>query len=95
MAKNVLVIATRRSPDSQEIANAYAKAYNLPVKQICTLDCLPGEEVKLVDFRKTIQRPLYDHLKRNGLETQIDYFVLTKGIPIRIQQGRFSVDSAL
>jgi uncharacterized protein (TIGR03790 family) len=95
MANNVLVIATRRSPDSQEIANAYAKAYNLPAKQICILDCLPGEEVKLVDFRKTIQRPLYDYLKQNHLETQIDYFVLTKGIPIRIQQGRFSVDSAL
>lgn len=95
MAKNVLVVAARRSPDSMDLAQAYAKAYNLPTKQICTLDCLPGEEVKLVDFRKTIQRPLYEYLTRNGLETQIDYFVLTKGIPIRIQQGRFSVDSAL
>lgn len=95
MAKNVLVIATRRSPDSMELAQAYAKARHLSAKQVCTLDCLPGEEVKLVDFRKTIQRPLYDYLERNNLETQIDYLVLTKGIPIRIQQGRFSVDSAL
>jgi hypothetical protein len=34
-------------------------------------------------------------LRQRGLELSVDYLVLTRGIPLRIREGGFSVDCAL
>jgi uncharacterized protein (TIGR03790 family) len=92
---NVLVIATRRSPDSVSIAQYYAEKRGLPPTHLCLIECLPNEEVSLTDYRDTIEKPVYDHLNKYDLTLRIDYLVLTKGVPIRIREGGFSVDAAL
>ncbi len=94
-ATNVVVIATRRSPDSVSIAQYYAQKRGLPATHLCLIDCIPREEVSLTDYRDTIEKPVYDHLQKHNLELKVDFLVLTKGVPIRIREGGFSVDSAL
>jgi uncharacterized protein (TIGR03790 family) len=92
---NVVVIATRRSPDSGSIARYYAEKRGLPPTHLCLIDCTPQEEVSLTDYRDTIETPVYEHLRKYNLTLSVDYLVLTKGVPIRIREGGFSVDSAL
>jgi uncharacterized protein (TIGR03790 family) len=92
---NVVVIATRRSPDSVSIAQYYAEKRKLPSTHILMIDCVPQEEVPLVEYRDTIEKPVMDLLRRRGLELSVDYLVLTRGIPLRIREGGFSVDCAL
>jgi uncharacterized protein (TIGR03790 family) len=94
-ATNVVVIATRRSPDSVSIAQYYAEKRGLPPTHLCLIDCVPNEEVSLTDYRDTIEKPVYDHLNKHNLSLRVDYLVLTKGVPIRLREGGFSVDSAL
>jgi len=92
---NVAVIATRRSPDSVSIAQYYAEKRKLPSTHLFTIDCVPQEEAPLVEYRDTIEKPVMDLLRRRGLELSVDYLVLTRGIPLRIREGGFSVDCAL
>ncbi|MCS7208375.1 MAG: TIGR03790 family protein, partial [Fimbriimonadales bacterium] len=94
-ASNVVVIATRRSPDSVSIAEYYAQRRKLPKTHLFTIDCVPQEETSLAEYRDTIEKPVLDLLRRRGLEEKVDYLVLTKGIPLRIREGGFSVDCAL
>ncbi len=94
-ALNVVVIATRRSPDSVSIAQYYAQKRRLPNTHIFTIDCVPQEEVPLAEYRDTIERPVMDLLRQRRLTESVDYLVLTKGIPLRIREGGFSVDCAL
>lgn len=92
---NVVVIATRRSPDSVSIAQYYAEKRRLPNTHLLTIDCVPQEEVPLVEYRDTIEKPVMNLLRSRGLEQRVDYLVLTRGIPLRIREGGFSVDCAL
>jgi uncharacterized protein (TIGR03790 family) len=92
---NVAVIATRRSPDSVSIAQYYAEKRKLPNTHILMIDCVPQEEAPLVEYRDTIEKPVMDLLRQRGLELSVDYLVLTRGIPLRIREGGFSVDCAL
>lgn len=94
-ASNVLVIATRRSPDSVEIARYYAQKRGVPPENLCFIDCVPQEEVPLADYRDTIEKPVMAYLEQKKLALKVDYLVLCRGVPIRIQEGGFSVDSAL
>lgn len=94
-ATNVVVIATRRSPNSVSIAQYYAQKRGLPNTHLLTIDCIPQEEVPLAEYRDTIERPVMELLRQRGLSESVDFLVLTKGIPLRIREGGFSVDSAL
>lgn len=92
---NVVVVATRRSPDSVAIAEYYAQKRRVPRAQVFTIDCVPQEETTLAEYRDTIERPVMNLLRERKLEERVDYLVLTKGIPLRIREGGFSVDGAL
>ncbi|MCS6923764.1 MAG: TIGR03790 family protein [Fimbriimonadales bacterium] len=94
-AVNVAVVATRRSPDSVSIARYYMQRRRVPESHLLLIDCVPQEEVALAEYRDTIERPVAELLRQRRLEESVDYLVLTKGVPLRIREGGFSVDSAL
>ncbi len=95
LASNVLVVATRRSPDSVDIARYYAEKRKVPPTHICLIECIPKEEVPLAEYRDTVEKPVMDYLRAQKLEERVDYLVLCRGVPIRIKEGGFSVDAAL
>ncbi|NUL83417.1 MAG: TIGR03790 family protein [Armatimonadetes bacterium] len=92
---NVVVIANERSFDSRQIAKKYGDAYSLPAKQRINIQCASSEEVPLNEYRRNIENAVFQHLRKHDLYETVDYLVLTKGIPIRIREGGFSVDAAL
>ncbi len=94
-ASNVVIVATRRSPDSVDIARYYAQKRKVPQTHICLIECIPQEEIPLAEYRDTVEKPVMDYLRAQKLEERVDYLVLCRGVPIRIKEGGFSVDSAL
>ncbi len=91
---NVLVIYNSQVNDSQEVYDYYrtrpgrGSVYGLNLNDAT----LTGGTISYADYISKIRNPLRTHLTNNGLETQIIVFVLTKGIPHRIQALTAPVD---
>jgi len=84
-ANRVLVLENTNSPASIEIAAAYQKARG--VKNLLKIQCQDSaldsgkETLAYADFQTAIEKPLTSFLKAHP---EIDFIVLTKGIPIRL-----------
>jgi uncharacterized protein (TIGR03790 family) len=91
---NVLVIVNDNSPSSLEIGSFYASERGIPSKNVVHIKCRAEESVDFGLFIEEIQTPVRDYLRKTGLNSSVDYLVLTKGIPIRSADGR-SVDGML
>jgi len=98
---NVLVVINSASPPSVAVGEYYAKARRLPENHIVRLSASTAEAIDRPDFERTIEAPIAAWLARHGLQDRVLYFVLTKGVPLRIKgtEGRdgtaSSVDSEL
>ncbi len=81
----VLLLVNRNSPVSQNIAGDYARQRN--IKNVLSLQCqdsalsTENETITLADYARFIEKPVREYL---ATHTNIDFIVLTKGIPIRI-----------
>jgi len=81
----VLLVVNTSSPVAREIAADYAAKRH--IKNILNVQCqdsalsTENESITLADFIPAIQNPLRGYL---AAHTNINFIVLTKGIPIRI-----------
>src|SRR5882757_9512724 len=81
----VLVVFNANSPVSQAIANDYAHKRN--IKNLFSIQCpdsalsTKNETMTLAGYAQSIENPVREYL---AAHTNIDFIVLTKGIPIRI-----------
>jgi uncharacterized protein (TIGR03790 family) len=81
----VLLVVNSNSPVSREIADDYA--LKRKVRNILSIQCqdsalnTKNETITLADYVRSIENPIRDYL---AAHTNIDFIVLTKGIPIRI-----------
>jgi len=87
-AARVLVLVNRNSPSSLEIAADYCKLRKLEQRlevacQDSALD-VSKETISYRLFHETIEKPLLEAL---AARPEIDFIVLTKGIPIRIKDA--------
>ncbi len=84
-ADEVLLVINTNSPISQAIGEDYAQKRS--VKNILSIQCpdsalsTQNEAIKLTDYAQSIETPVRTYL---AAHTNIDFIVLTKGIPIRI-----------
>jgi len=92
--ENVLIVMNGNSKDSIAVAKYYAAKRGIERKYICKIYCLDREAVFQDAYEETIREPIKKYLMESGLKGQIDYIVLTKGIPTRTSQ-RWGIDSAL
>lgn len=85
LADRVLVIANENSPVSMEIAQTYMTARK--VKKLIKVKCQDSaldagkETLPYADYKTQIEAPLLAYLKDH---IEIDFVVLTKGVPIRL-----------
>jgi uncharacterized protein (TIGR03790 family) len=81
----VLLVVNERSPISKAIAEDYARQRHVPnvLAVQCQDSALSGgnETIPLADYRQAIESPIRGFLAGH---TNIEFIVLTKGIPIRI-----------
>ena len=81
----VLLVVNANSPVSQAISSDYALKRH--VRNILLIQCqdsaesTENETIDLADYTRTIENPVHTYLVTH---TNIDFIVLTKGIPIRI-----------
>lgn len=91
--QNVLVVIDEAVPDSVTIGEYYAAARDIPEGNILRLN-----SPQLGDFSEVLNNlgtPIKDYCVAEGIEDQIDYVVLTKGIPYTFSGMRDSVSSIL
>jgi uncharacterized protein (TIGR03790 family) len=82
--RNVLLVVNAASPASAQIGEHYAKARGIPADQIVKLTLPLRDEITQQDYVALIERPIAAWLAASGAQDRILYFVLTKGVPIRV-----------
>ena len=81
----VLLVVNASSPISQDIGADYAAKRH--VANVLSIHCpdsavsTANETISLAAFKESIERPIREYLKSHA---QIEFIVLTKGVPIRI-----------
>jgi len=99
----VLLVCNTKSPVAQAVSDDYALKRQirnrLPIQCQDSALSTKNETITLADYTQSIENPVREYL---AAHTNIDFIVLTKGIPIRITgaamgegPGRPSVDSYL
>ncbi|MCX8052573.1 MAG: TIGR03790 family protein, partial [Armatimonadetes bacterium] len=86
--RNVAVIIEVNSPESREIGLYYKQARGIPDSNICYINCSSAELVGWQEFETRIREPIRQFLMRPQVAGNIDYIVLTKGIPLKVDYGR-------
>jgi uncharacterized protein (TIGR03790 family) len=87
-ANEVLVVYNVNSPISTAIAKDYARKRH--VAKIVAIHCIDSaisssnETISMADYKKLIASPISSYLTRHR---GINFIVLTKGVPIRIDGG--------
>lgn len=92
-ANRVLVVMNADNADSKDIASYYVKKRGIPAANVAMIHASSNEEISLADYKKTIEGPVREQIGKS--KHPIDFIVLTRGIPIRIAEGGFSVDANL
>jgi len=102
--ENVLVVQNGNSPTSCRIAAYYATRRGIPAGNLVTLSTADSsqnssaEVVSPQDYQDLIETPIRTYLSAHGLANQIQFIVLTKGVPLVLNTGTWggkSVDSLL
>lgn len=86
-ARNVLVVENIHSPASIEIADHYAAARGIPYINRCRIRCSTSETVSRVEYETNVLAPIRRSLQNPAISDKIDYIVLTKGTPLRVEYG--------
>jgi uncharacterized protein (TIGR03790 family) len=87
----VLVVANERSADGLAIAQHYMRMREVPATNLVTVDIDEDDEVGEMEFRRRILAPIRSAIER--VPERVDFVLLTRGIPLRIQGHGYSVDA--
>lgn len=94
VGERVLVVENADSPTSVQISSAYRSVRS--VKNRCIIFCQDSakdagkETIDYASYRKQIEQPIRDALKDHP---EIDFVVLTKGIPIRVTGAKTGINN--
>src|SRR5262245_35204429 len=81
---NVAIVVNDNSPDSQRIAEHYARTRNIPSTNILRIQTSTDTAIERAAYVTTIERPLALAISRAGLQDRLLYLVLTNVSPFRI-----------
>lgn len=84
--ENLVLVVNANSQASLEVANHYAKIYNLPSSNVIHLDYQGDkEEVKGSEFRQQILLPVFKAINDRSLAAQIDLITYSCDFPWRVR----------
>src|SRR5262249_44749565 len=92
--ENVLVVANGANAASNEIADYYASKRSVPSEHVLRLALPDSEEISRSVYESEIERPISAWLVKRGAQDRILYFVLTKGVPLRVA-GTFGLNGTV
>lgn len=88
---HVLVVINKASAESVEVGAYYRNKRSIPKENVVFIDVSLTEEVNKAEYLQSIETPVKNAVRY--AKQRIDYIVLTTGVPIRIKEGGYSVDS--
>lgn len=93
-AKRVLVVYNSLSQDGKRIAEHYMKMRSVPKQNLLAVSTTTADNVPWGDYTKQIENPTKEKIK--SIKSEIDFVVVTKGIPLRLNDDKgFAVDAHL
>jgi len=93
-AKRVLVVINQASAESTEVGAYYRNKRNIPSANVVLINVSRTDNISNDEYRFGVLEPVRRAIKAS--KTRIDFIVLTKGVPIRIDNdGGPSVDAYL
>lgn len=93
-SSRVLVVINESSPESVEIGNYYSDKRKVPKENIVKIQTGTSNNISIPEYGAQIEKPIREGIDKCG--HHIDFIVLTKGVPIRLQDdGGCSVDAVL
>ena len=75
LAAHTLVVFNRADPDSQPLAEFYAKARSIPSDRVIGLDCPLNEEITRIEFETRIRKPLEELFTSRGWMKRAENFL--------------------
>jgi len=75
LAAHTLVVFNRADPDSQPLAEFYAKARSIPSDRVIGLDCPVNEEINRIEFETRIRKPLEELFTSRGWMKRAENFL--------------------
>ena len=90
--RRVLVVVNGADPASVRLGRYYAAKRAVPKGNLLTIKTASQEEIPVERFDKEIAVPVASALKARA---GVDFILLVRGVPLRVQQGGYSVDSLL
>ena len=91
---HVLIVVNKASEASVEIGAYYRTQRDVPKSNVVLVDCATSDNVPYAEFVSKIEQPVKKAIKDS--KYKIDYIVLTKGVPIRLDNdGGWAVDAFL
>jgi uncharacterized protein (TIGR03790 family) len=95
-SKRVLVVCNIDSKDSIDLTEYYARKRKVPPQNIVQISVANTEEIGKRTFERNILAPIEEAIRKLAPKQRIDFILLTKGIPLRIDSSTgHSVDSMI
>ena len=84
---NVMVMVNGEDPSALTVAEHYAEARSLPPSQVCEVMGVDpvANSITLDEYELHIQSALSDCLSTHPQQEELDYLVLIRGLPYRVQ----------
>lgn len=92
--QEVAVIINDSSPISKNVGAYYVAKRKIPAKNVVHIKVRLSEWIFLNEYVNTVENPVKNYLNKTGLTSKINYLVLTKGVPIKVE-GDWSLDGLL
>lgn len=91
--RRVLVIENAADPDSVALGAYYACRRGVPRENVLAVRTATDPNISQAEFDRDIQAPVVAALART--KNPIDFLLLVRGMPLKIREGFYSVDSVL
>ncbi|MBS1714087.1 MAG: TIGR03790 family protein [Armatimonadetes bacterium] len=92
-ASRVVVVVNQGSTDSEEVAGYYRTKRAVPAENVIKVKTVTTDNIPYDDYYKSIEKPVKEAIGKLG--RRIDYIVMTKGVPIRINDDGGAATDAL
>lgn len=90
---NVMVVYNVQVGDAENVAEQYALARDLPAGHLCGLEGISEAEsaITLATYQDWVLAPLAECLASLPQPEDIDYLVVVRGLPYRVEVGEYTV----
>jgi len=92
-AKRVLLVINDSSAASREVGEFYRVQRMIPNENVVRIKAPDQKDLQRFDFTNMIEKPIREKLK--ATKNPIDFIVMTKGVPLIVHWGSYSIDGQI